>query len=213
MPGPTPSSKAPFLPLPRRDQHPDKDNPDKKQDSTSSSPVHLSQSSSYGQAPSRNNSPFIDIPHPDSWAEAEDEDQDQDESRGRSRAARGQQQQDQDGFDDFDAWDPTSPSASLDMPSDLRTAVDRGGKSHTPLLAGDRDPYQDYASPTRPTLRTRRSTFRERDPLVEARAATRKKYVYAACFLVLSLISFTVQTETAVYIQHNLKWNKAYCML
>jgi drug/metabolite transporter (DMT)-like permease len=29
----------------------------------------------------------------------------------------------------------------------------------------------------------------------------------------LSLISFVVQTETAVYIQHTLGWNKAYCML
>jgi len=27
------------------------------------------------------------------------------------------------------------------------------------------------------------------------------------------LISFAVQTETAVYIQHNLGWKKAYCML
>jgi drug/metabolite transporter (DMT)-like permease len=42
---------------------------------------------------------------------------------------------------------------------------------------------------------------------------TRRKYIYAAFFLLLSLISFVVQTETAVYIQHDLKWNKAYCML
>ncbi|KAL1297486.1 hypothetical protein AAFC00_005007 [Neodothiora populina] len=105
------------------------------------------------------------------------------------------------------------------MPSDLRPAVDRqkahpNPHSHSqPLLAADRDKYQDYSSPDGPVLRTRRSTFRERDPEVEARAATRKKYIYAACFLIMSLISFTIQTETAVYIQHNLKWNKAYCML
>ncbi|KAF1983914.1 hypothetical protein K402DRAFT_414109 [Aulographum hederae CBS 113979] len=37
--------------------------------------------------------------------------------------------------------------------------------------------------------------------------------MYAGCFLVLSLISFTIQTETAVYIQHRMGWNKAYCML
>ncbi|RAL61039.1 hypothetical protein DID88_010135 [Monilinia fructigena] len=43
--------------------------------------------------------------------------------------------------------------------------------------------------------------------------ATRKKYTYAAFFLSLSLISFVIQTETAVYIQHQLGWNKAYCML
>ena len=48
---------------------------------------------------------------------------------------------------------------------------------------------------------------------VVARHATRKRYTYAAFFLVLSLISFAVQTETAVYIQSQLHWNKAYCML
>lgn len=36
---------------------------------------------------------------------------------------------------------------------------------------------------------------------------------YAAFFLLVSLISFVVQTETAVYIQHELHWDKAYCML
>lgn len=41
----------------------------------------------------------------------------------------------------------------------------------------------------------------------------RRKYIYASFFLVLSLVSFVVQTETAVYIQHELKWNKAYCMM
>ena len=42
---------------------------------------------------------------------------------------------------------------------------------------------------------------------------TRRKYIYAAFFLMVSLVSFVVQTETAVYIQHELKWDKAYCML
>jgi drug/metabolite transporter (DMT)-like permease len=42
---------------------------------------------------------------------------------------------------------------------------------------------------------------------------TRRKYIYASFFLVLSLVSFVIQTETAVYIQHTLKWKKAYCML
>ena len=41
----------------------------------------------------------------------------------------------------------------------------------------------------------------------------RRKYIYASFFLVLSLVSFVVQTETAVYIQHELGWNKAYCMM
>ncbi|RKF60903.1 putative duf6 domain protein [Golovinomyces cichoracearum] len=39
------------------------------------------------------------------------------------------------------------------------------------------------------------------------------KYKYAAFFLLLSLISFVIQTETAVYVQHELGWNKPYCML
>lgn len=41
----------------------------------------------------------------------------------------------------------------------------------------------------------------------------RKKWLYASIFLVLSLISFVVQTETAYTVQRVLKWEKAYCML
>jgi len=55
--------------------------------------------------------------------------------------------------------------------------------------------------------------FHERDPEMQAKHETRKKYTYAAFLLALSLVSFTVQTETAVYIQHQLKWEKPYCML
>ncbi|KAI9834311.1 MAG: hypothetical protein M1826_004237 [Phylliscum demangeonii] len=58
-----------------------------------------------------------------------------------------------------------------------------------------------------------RSQLRSQSPDMAGKDATRKKYTYAAIFLLLSLISFTVQTETAVYIQHSLGWNKAYCML
>ena len=65
----------------------------------------------------------------------------------------------------------------------------------------------------RPSTFTRRSMMRSRSPDTQAKLAARKKYTYAAFFLVLSLISFTVQTETAEYIQHDLGWNKAYCML
>jgi len=43
--------------------------------------------------------------------------------------------------------------------------------------------------------------------------ATKKKYTLAAVALVLSLISFVIQTETAVYIQSELGWKKAYAML
>lgn len=55
--------------------------------------------------------------------------------------------------------------------------------------------------------------MRSRSPDTQAKLATRKKYTYAAFFLGLSLVSFVVQTETAVYIQHELEWDKAYCML
>ncbi|KAJ9144926.1 Duf6 domain-containing protein [Pleurostoma richardsiae] len=64
----------------------------------------------------------------------------------------------------------------------------------------------------RPTF-SRRSTLRSRSPTTNAHLAARKKYTYAAFFLVVSLVSFTVQTELAKYIQQDLGWNKAYCML
>jgi hypothetical protein len=65
----------------------------------------------------------------------------------------------------------------------------------------------------RPSTFTRRSTMRSRSPDTQAKLAARKKYTYAAFFLVVSLVAFVVQTETAEYIQHDLGWNKAYCML
>ena len=89
------------------------------------------------------------------------------------------------------------------------------GRSFTPLLKDERG-RAEYHSPngsSRPAFHGRRSTFRSRSPDYEGSSATKKKYIYAAFFLVLSLISFTVQTETAVYIQHELGWNKAFCMM
>lgn len=95
-----------------------------------------------------------------------------------------------------------------------------GGLSQTPLLRDDkqerrgRSDYDSQQGSARPEFATRRSTFRSRSPSYAAPAnLTRRKYTYAAFFLLLSLISFVVQTETAVYIQHELKWNKHYCML
>ncbi|KAK0652492.1 putative DUF6 domain protein [Cercophora newfieldiana] len=55
--------------------------------------------------------------------------------------------------------------------------------------------------------------MRSRSPGTNARLAARKKYTYAAFFLVASLVSFTVQTELAAYVQNDLGWDKAYCML
>ncbi|EMR72221.1 putative duf6 domain protein [Eutypa lata UCREL1] len=65
----------------------------------------------------------------------------------------------------------------------------------------------------RPPMVSRRSTFRSRSPDTQAKMAARKKYIYASIFLVISLVSFSVQTELAAYVQNQLGWNKAYCML
>jgi drug/metabolite transporter (DMT)-like permease len=64
----------------------------------------------------------------------------------------------------------------------------------------------------RPAL-SRRSTMRSRSPNMQAKTAARTKYLFAAFFLVLTLVSFSAQTELAAYIQHDLGWTKAYCML
>lgn len=89
------------------------------------------------------------------------------------------------------------------------------GRSQVPLLKEERGrtSYDSGSGSIRPPFHTRLSRFRSRSPELEGSSATRKKYTYAAFFLVLCLVSFTVQTETAVYIQHELGWKKPYCML
>lgn len=89
------------------------------------------------------------------------------------------------------------------------------GRSYQPLLKEDHGRPSDDSQngSARPTFPARRSTFSSRSPDFEAQTATTRKYTYAAFFLVLSLVSFVIQTETASYIQKNLGWNKAYCML
>lgn len=100
---------------------------------------------------------------------------------------------------------------------DARSPLHRpgDGRSHTPLLKEEegRRSYDIPNGHARPLHHTRRTTFRSRSPDRESAAATRKKYTFAAFFLALSLVSFVIQTETAVYIQHELGWNKAYAML
>jgi hypothetical protein len=83
------------------------------------------------------------------------------------------------------------------------------GRSLSPLLGSRK--HDDEG--TESALSRSTHTFHERDPVAQAHLETRKRYTYAAIFLALSLVSFTVQTETAVYIQHELKWEKPYCML
>ncbi|KAK7403213.1 hypothetical protein QQX98_011030 [Neonectria punicea] len=78
----------------------------------------------------------------------------------------------------------------------------------------DRSPYRSEMI-ERPSF-SRRSTMRSRSPQTAAEAnisSTRKKYTYAAFFLAVSLVSFCVQTELSAYIQHDLGWDKAYCMM
>jgi drug/metabolite transporter (DMT)-like permease len=60
------------------------------------------------------------------------------------------------------------------------------------------------------------STMHSRNPasaLQAAKASARKKYLFAAFFLSISLVAFCVQTELSAYIQHDLAWGKAYCMM
>lgn len=89
------------------------------------------------------------------------------------------------------------------------------GRSGVPLLKDERgrSSYDVSSGSARPAFATRRSTFRSRSPDMEGSSAVRKKYTYAAFFLLLSLITFVIQTETANYIQKGLGWNKAFAML
>ncbi|KAJ5901908.1 hypothetical protein N7495_002436 [Penicillium taxi] len=94
-----------------------------------------------------------------------------------------------------------------------------GGHSEQALLKNDengrfvRTSFGGDAE-DRPMLHPRRPTIRSNNSSAQdANRATRKKYMIALVFLLLSLASFVVQTETAVYIQHELHWDKPYCML
>ncbi|KAK3370402.1 hypothetical protein B0H63DRAFT_315628 [Podospora didyma] len=98
----------------------------------------------------------------------------------------------------------------------------RGNRRGSPLPPASTSRASPFLLPRTPTTATydpqhptfsRRSTMRSRSPVTNARLDARKKYTYAAFFLAVSLVSFTVQTEIAAYIQHDLGWNKAYCML
>ena len=113
---------------------------------------------------------------------------------------------------DSEDEDETSKMAATRPPMHRPT----DGRSGQPLLLKDERGRPSYESPvgsSRPEFVARRSTFRSRSPDFEAKSATKKKYIYAAFFLGVSLVSFVIQTETASYIQINLGWKKAYCML
>jgi len=165
-------------------------------DSASSSFDHLSRDSS------RRSSPFAQLPHPDDYNKP---------ARGAGAEAADGEQVDEDS--DFEHWGTDDDDEA--MPSELRRPSLRTThhEAHAPLLSSDKQ--NGFEHPSSPALTQRRSTrFRERgDSEALSKAETRKRYSYAAGFLAVSLVSFAIQTETAVYIQHNLGWKKAYCML
>ncbi|KAI7357179.1 hypothetical protein KC354_g10149 [Hortaea werneckii] len=178
---------------------------------SSSDLVHVSRDAS------RQPSPLATLPHSDI-----EDSRSREEHRGSQKD--GERERDRDSEEGLSSWGDAGPRdyGHLDedeeaMPSDMRAhAHSRSMNNHSqhsqPLLAGDKQ--SGYEHSQSPSLHRRRSArFRERDPEQMAKAATKKRYTYAACFLGLSLITFAIQTETAVYIQHNLHWNKAYCML
>ncbi|EZF74017.1 hypothetical protein H105_04145 [Trichophyton soudanense CBS 452.61] len=126
----------------------------------------------------------------------------------------------------FSADDHTKPSytsAEEDSDGDMaigRPSMQRPGESRSkvPLLKGESRGRSASVGPAsmeegRPSLSRARPSFRSKSPDFGANNATRKKYIIAAFALFISLISFTVQTQTAVYIQQELGWNKPYCML
>ncbi|KAF3482526.1 uncharacterized protein GIQ15_05285 [Arthroderma uncinatum] len=114
-------------------------------------------------------------------------------------------------------------SAEEDSDGDMaieRPSMQRPGESRSkvPLLKGESRGRSSSVGPAsmeegRPSIARARPSLRSRSPDFDAKNATRKKYMIAAFALVISLISFTVQTQTAVYIQQELGWNKPYCML
>lgn len=164
--------------------------------SVGSSPdiVHLSQENS------RQSSPFVTLSHSYSH-------------KDRDRKANSGEAEEEEEVD-FEDWAEEGAVGS-DMPSDLKPHVQRQGSYlHQPLLSGDKQ--NGYESPSRSrnaSANRQTSRFRERESDMAAKDDTRTRYTYAAIFLMISLVTFAVQTETAVYIQHSLEWNKAYCML
>ncbi|CAK7200197.1 hypothetical protein SEUCBS139899_002888 [Sporothrix eucalyptigena] len=103
-----------------------------------------------------------------------------------------------------------------DTRSPSHSDMDRGRAGYrTPRRLSDGSGYNEVVTAPihtpRPTV-ARQSSFRSRSPATSARLAARKRYAYASVFLLLSLVSFTIQTELAAWVQHA-GWNKAYCML
>lgn len=107
----------------------------------------------------------------------------------------------------------------LAKPENDDDAAERGRSNGTLSPHGGRTPGRAVSAvgtttAARPALSRRSTAMRSRSPRgYAAEQAARKKYTYAAFFLVVSLVSFCIQTELSAYIQHDLGWDKAYCMM
>ncbi|KAL2758279.1 hypothetical protein ACRALDRAFT_2017271 [Sodiomyces alcalophilus JCM 7366] len=100
------------------------------------------------------------------------------------------------------------PLRGRDTMNDFGDDTPRGRRSRvvSPLM-GSR------AHTSRHSFQSRRSALRSVSPQLAASSTARKKYTLAGVFLVICLVSFVVQTELSAYIQQDLGWDKAYCML
>ena len=206
---PTPSSSIPLTSAPSAGTtsslHPPHTGPSNHQaDVGSSSRGSSSDLEHLSREGSRQGTPFSELPHSD-----------RDEHIYREAQASRRGEFDGEDEDDgsvvfFDA--DTAHEDDPDMPSDLRPSMEESKSFRQPLLDADKSRHS-YDDAVRPSHSRRSSRFQDKDLEAEAHKMTRKRYTIAAGFLMVSLVSFAVQTETAVYIQHNLHWNKAFCML
>ncbi|KAI1290601.1 hypothetical protein F5Y03DRAFT_55224 [Xylaria venustula] len=131
---------------------------------------------------------------------------------------------------DYDDDDDDDDSHSDEEYTDKTTSEMNGrpslshvadGRADMPLLEKDGDDRERFtsalphpvASTSSAALYSDASNRPPRSPEATAHAAARQKYMVAALFLVVCLVAFVVQAELGRYVQHELGWNKAYCML
>lgn len=101
-------------------------------------------------------------------------------------------------------------------------AGSRASSSKTPCVGSDDQATtallhssNDERAPRSSSVRTDFGDERpsKADLKLDAKDPTTRRYMFAGGFLILCLASFVVQTEVSVYIQHELQWEKPYCML
>ena len=100
-----------------------------------------------------------------------------------------------------------------------RPRSEYGGHSPSAHVWPQTSPPPSYSRSQSPHTRhsfSARQALRPVSPTALAGAATssvRRKWIIAGIFLVVSLVSFCVQTELAKVVQTDMGWDKAYCML